>query len=114
MIADDSTLVREGLRHALEAHGHDVVATAADSSTLLERVLRERPQVALVDIRMPPTHTTEGLDAASTIRTRAPEVAVLVLSQYVEADYALRLLRESPSRSIQKSSTSSISRPLMV
>jgi serine/threonine-protein kinase len=98
VIADDSAVVRDGLRHALEAHGHDVVGTATDSSTLLECVLRERPQVALVDIRMPPTHTNEGLDAASTIRTRAPEVAVLVLSQYVDADYALTLLRESPGR----------------
>ena len=76
-----------------------VTRVAADSSTLLECVLRERPQLALVDIRMPPTHTNEGLDAASTIRRRAPEVAVLVLSQYVDADYALTLLRESPSGS---------------
>jgi DNA-binding NarL/FixJ family response regulator len=62
-------------------------------------VLRERPQVALVDIRMPPTHTTEGLDAAAEIHDRARDVGVLVLSQYVEADYALRLLQESPERS---------------
>jgi DNA-binding NarL/FixJ family response regulator len=99
VIADDSAVVRDGLRHALHAHGHEVVATAADAADLLACVERERPHVALVDIRMPPTHTSEGLDAAWTIRKRAPEVAVLVLSQYVDADYALTLLRESPSSS---------------
>ena len=99
VIADDSAVVRDGLLHALQAHGHDVVGTAADGAELLACIERERPQVALIDIRMPPTHTTEGLDAASTIRKRAPDVAVLVLSQYVDADYALTLLRESPERS---------------
>ena len=99
VVADDSAVVRDGLLHALQAHGHDVVATAADGAELLACVERERPQVALIDIRMPPTHTSEGLDAASTIRKRAPDVAVLVLSQYVDADYALTLLRESPERS---------------
>ena len=99
VIADDSAVVRDGLLHALQAHGHDVVGTAADGAELLACVERERPQVALIDIRMPPTHTSEGLDAASTIRKRAPDVAVLVLSQYVDADYALTLLRESPARS---------------
>ena len=99
VVADDSAVVRDGLLHALQAHGHDVVGTAADGAELLACVERERPQVALIDIRMPPTHTSEGLDAASTIRKRAPDVAVLVLSQYVDADYALTLLRESPERS---------------
>lgn len=99
VIADDSAVVRDGLLHALQAHGHEVVGTAADGAELLACVERERPQVALIDIRMPPTHTSEGLDAASTIRKRAPDVAVLVLSQYVDADYALTLLRESPERS---------------
>lgn len=99
MIADDSAVVREGLRHALQAHGHEVVGTAADGEELLDCVQREEPQVALVDIRMPPTHTSEGLDAASAIRERSPDVALLVLSQYVDADYALTLLRESPARS---------------
>jgi DNA-binding NarL/FixJ family response regulator len=98
VIADDSAVVREGLRHALQANGHEVVATAGGRDELLDCVLRERPQVALVDIRMPPTHTTEGLDAAAEIHDRASDVGVLVLSQYVEADYALRLLRESPAR----------------
>ncbi len=99
MIADDSAVVREGLRHALEAHGHEVVGTATDGDELLDCVRREQPHVALVDIRMPPTHTSEGLDAASAIRERSPDVALLVLSQYVDADYALTLLRENPARS---------------
>jgi DNA-binding NarL/FixJ family response regulator len=98
VIADDSAVVRDGLRHALQAHGYEVV-TAADGEELLRCVERERPQVALIDIRMPPSHTSEGLEAAATIRTRMPEVALLVLSQYVDADYALSLLRESPARS---------------
>ncbi|HJQ51288.1 MAG TPA: response regulator transcription factor [Gaiellaceae bacterium] len=99
VIADDSAVVRDGLFHALETHGHDVVGTARDAVELLACVQRERPHVALVDIRMPPTHTSEGLDAASAIRKRAPDVALLVLSQYIDADYALTLLRESPARS---------------
>ena len=99
IIADDSAVVRDGLQHALEAHGHAVAATAADADELLEAVEHSPPNVALVDIRMPPTYTSEGLRAASAIRLRHPEVAVLVLSQYVEVDYALRLLRESPTRS---------------
>jgi DNA-binding NarL/FixJ family response regulator len=99
VIADDSAIVRDGLHHLLEAHGHDVVATAADAEALLAAVARERPDVALVDIRMPPTHTTEGLAAASTIRDRTPEVGVLVLSQHVDADFALELLQEHPTRS---------------
>lgn len=99
VIADDSALVRDGLRHALEAHGHDVVGTAVDGTELLDRVQRDKPDVALIDIRMPPSHSSEGIDAASSIRERNPEVALLVLSQYVDADYALALLRESPARS---------------
>lgn len=99
LIADDSAVVRDGLRHALQANGHEVVGTAADRDELLASVERQRPDVALIDIRMPPTHTSEGLDAAAAIRLRAPEVALLVLSQYVEADYALTLLRENPARS---------------
>lgn len=99
VIADDSAVVRDGLRHALQAHGHEIVGTAADGGDLLASVERERPDVALVDIRMPPTHSSEGLDAAAAIRERAPDVAVLILSQYVDAEYALTLLRKSPSRS---------------
>jgi DNA-binding NarL/FixJ family response regulator len=99
VIADDSAVVRDGLQHALQAHGHEVVGTAVDGDELVDQVQREQPQVALVDIRMPPSHTNEGLDAAAAIRSRAPQVALLVLSQYVDADYALTLLRESPARS---------------
>jgi DNA-binding NarL/FixJ family response regulator len=99
VIADDSALVRDGLRHALQAHGHEVVGAVPDGNELLACVVRERPHVALVDIRMPPTHTSEGLQAAAEIRSRAPEVALLILSQYVEADYALTLLRDAPERS---------------
>jgi DNA-binding NarL/FixJ family response regulator len=99
VIADDSALVRDGLRHALEAHGHHVAATAANADELLELVEHSNPEIALIDIRMPPTHTSEGLRAASAIRTQHPEVAVLILSQYIEADYALTLLRENPARS---------------
>jgi DNA-binding NarL/FixJ family response regulator len=99
VIADDSAVVRDGLQHALQAHGHEVVAAVVDGGQLLESVQRQQPDVALVDIRMPPTHSTEGLDAAAAIRTTTPGVAVLVLSQFVDADYALALLRDSPARS---------------
>ncbi len=99
VIADDSAVVREGLRHALQAYGHEVVGTAADGTELLASVQRDSPDVALVDIRMPPTHSSEGLEAAAAIRRQSAHVALLVLSQYVDADYALTLLRESPARS---------------
>jgi DNA-binding NarL/FixJ family response regulator len=98
VIADDSALVRDGLHHALQAHGHHITATAADADELLAVIEQAPPDLALVDIRMPPTHTIEGLRAAAAIRAKNPEVAVLVLSQYVDADYALTLLRESPAR----------------
>lgn len=94
VIADDSALVRDGLRHALQAHGHDVIATAADAEELLAVIRHAPPDVALVDIRMPPTHTDEGLQAARRIRERHTGVGVLVLSQYVEAEYATGLLSE--------------------
>ena len=97
VIADDSAVVRDGLLHALQAHGHEVF-TAVDGDELVAGVEREQPHVALIDIRMPPTHTSEGLEAASAIRKRAPEVGLLVLSQYVDVDYALKLLQESPAR----------------
>jgi DNA-binding NarL/FixJ family response regulator len=99
VIADDSALVREGLLHALQAHGYEVTGTAGDADELLDSIEHTRPDVAIVDIRMPPTHTTEGLRAAAAIRERHPEIAVLVLSQYVDADYAFALLRESTVRS---------------
>jgi len=99
VVADDSAIVRDGLRHVLEARGYEIAATAADGEQLLEAVERTRPDVALVDIRMPPTHTAEGLAAAAAIRECMPDVGVLVLSQYVDADYALAILRDHPSRS---------------
>jgi DNA-binding NarL/FixJ family response regulator len=92
VIADDSALFREGVARLLAEDGFDVVATAASAPDLLRRVQDEAPDVAVVDIRMPPTHTDEGLVAAEEIRRRWPGVGVLVLSQYVESDYALRLL----------------------
>lgn len=99
VIADDSAIVRDGLNHLLSAHGIDVVATATDRDHLLAAVQRTLPDVAIIDIRMPPTHTNEGLLAAAIIRKTTPQVAVLLLSQHIEAEYAMTLLRETPSRS---------------
>jgi len=99
VIADDSALVRDGLEHALSARGLEVAATASDGEELLRAVDEARPDLALIDIRMPPTHTNEGIAAAAAIRAEMPEVGVLVLSQYVDPDYALSLLREHPASS---------------
>ena len=98
-IADDSVLLREGLTRILAERGFEVVAAAADGEELLRAVELDPPDVALLDIRMPPTHTDEGIEAAREIRRRFPAVAVIVLSQYVDADYALRLLDGGESRS---------------
>jgi DNA-binding NarL/FixJ family response regulator len=98
VIADDTRLLRQGLARLLSDAGAEVCGEAGDGASLLELVERERPDVAIVDIRMPPTHTDEGLVAAEGIRERFPEVGVLVLSQYVEATYALRLLNGLESR----------------
>ena len=98
-IADDSALIRDGLQHLLEAHGHEIAATATNKDELLDAVDRTRPDIAVIDIRMPPTHTTEGIAAATAIRELRPEVGLLILSQHVEADYALQLLRKPPTRS---------------
>jgi serine/threonine-protein kinase len=89
-------LVREGLVLLLRSRGIEVVGEAADGDGLLELVLRERPDAALVDIRMPPTHTDEGLVAAARIRKLSPGTGVLVLSQHLEPSYAVRLLEDSP------------------
>ena len=91
-LAEDSLLVREGLHRILRDAGFDIVAEVATREQLLEAVEREAPDVALVDIRLPPGYGDEGLRAATEIRQRFPGVALLVLSQYVEAEYALRLL----------------------
>ena len=95
VIGDDSVLLREGLRRVLEDAGFEVVGQAGNAEDLLRKVRFDKPDVAIVDIRMPPTHTDEGLRAAKEIRTSHPEVGVLVLSQYVEPGYAMELLSES-------------------
>ncbi|HSS33993.1 MAG TPA: response regulator transcription factor [Solirubrobacterales bacterium] len=95
VVADDSTLLREGLVRLLEEAGLEVVGQAGDGEELLRKVRAHKPDVAVVDVRMPPTHTDEGLRAARQIRAELPEVAVLVLSQYVEVAYARELLAES-------------------
>jgi DNA-binding NarL/FixJ family response regulator len=98
VVADDVLLTREGIVRLLRDANIEVVAEAQDAQSLLHQVDLTRPDVALVDIRMPPTHTDEGLVAAQTIRAEHPQVGVLVLSQYVEPSYALRLLQEQPER----------------
>jgi DNA-binding NarL/FixJ family response regulator len=92
VIAEDAALFRAGLVRLLEDRGHQVCAEAADGDALLDAVARHHPDVAVVDIRMPPTHTDEGLRAAITLRRDHPETGVLVLSQYIETRYATRLL----------------------
>src|ERR671911_329383 len=98
VIADDSVLLREGLSRLLEESGFDVVGQAGDGEDLLRKVGAHKPDVAVVDVRMPPTHTDEGLRAAHRIRAEHSDTAVLVLSQYVEEAYALELLSESTER----------------
>jgi DNA-binding NarL/FixJ family response regulator len=92
ILADDSMLLREGLARLLTEAGFDVVGQAADGDELVALVDAERPDVAIVDIRMPPTHTDEGLRAARAIRARWPEVGILVLSQFARPSYAFELL----------------------
>src|SRR6476469_6977030 len=98
VIAEDSVLLREGLVRLLEDSGFEVAAQAGDAEDLLRKVGAHKPDVAVVDVRMPPTHTDEGLQAARRIRAEHPDTAVLVLSQYVEEAYALELLSESSER----------------
>jgi DNA-binding NarL/FixJ family response regulator len=98
VIAEDNVLLREGLTRLLEESGFEVSGQAGDAEDLLRKVGAHRPDVAVVDVRMPPTHTDEGLRAARQIRTDHPQTAVLVLSQYVEEAYALELLAESTER----------------
>jgi DNA-binding NarL/FixJ family response regulator/class 3 adenylate cyclase len=95
VLADDSVLLREGVARLLEDAGMDVLAQSGTAEDLLRHVAMHKPDVAIVDIRMPPTQTDEGLRAAQQIRERFPGVGVLVLSQYVEPGYALELLAES-------------------
>jgi DNA-binding NarL/FixJ family response regulator/class 3 adenylate cyclase len=95
VIADDAVLLREGVARLLTEAGFDVVAQSANADDLLRHVAMLKPSVAVVDIRMPPTHTDEGLQAAAAIRERFPDTGVLVLSQYVESGYAMELLSDS-------------------
>ena len=98
VIADDAALVRDGVAALLRDNGVEVAATAADAAELHEAVARHLPDVALVDIRMPPTFTDEGLAAAERIRAAFPHVGVLVLSQHLDARYALRVAAANPAR----------------
>ncbi|MBO3752722.1 response regulator transcription factor [Streptosporangiaceae bacterium NEAU-GS5] len=98
VVADDSVLTREGIAHILNRYDVTVAAQVGDAAALLSAVHAERPDLVVVDIRMPPTHTDEGLVAAERIRSDHPGTAVLVLSQYIEPDYAMRLLQDHPER----------------
>jgi DNA-binding NarL/FixJ family response regulator len=97
VIAEDSVLLREGVAKLLEEEGFELVGRAADADELLLKVRSYEPDVAVVDVRMPPTHTDEGARAAVTIREQHPDIGVLLLSQVVEATFALRLFSESPA-----------------
>jgi serine/threonine-protein kinase len=99
VVAEDVMLTRQGIVRLLADAGVEVVGEAGEASTLLERVRTLHPDVAIVDIRMPPTHTDEGLVAADRIREDSPETGVLVLSHYVESSYAMRLIADHPERS---------------
>ena len=92
VIAEDSVLLRDGLTRMLADHGHEVVGAVEDAVGLVQRLERELPDLAIVDVRMPPTHTDEGIRAALEVRARWPELPVVVLSQYVEENYASELL----------------------
>jgi DNA-binding NarL/FixJ family response regulator len=95
VVAEDNTLLREGVARLLEDAGMEIVGTCETAEDLLEAVGTHRPDVAIVDIRLPPTHTDEGLRAAEEIRANHPGTSVLVLSQYVELGLAMRLIGES-------------------
>ena len=96
VVADDSPLLREGVVHVLAESGIEVVAQVGDPDALLRAVERFEPDLAIVDVRMPPTQTDEGSRAAVEIRSRFPDIGVLLLSQVIEAQYALTLLSEHP------------------
>jgi DNA-binding NarL/FixJ family response regulator len=97
IVADDSVLLREGVTRLLEKAGFEVVGHAADRDELMRKARAHRPDVAIIDIRMPPTHTDEGLQAARAIREEMPGTGVVVLSAYIEEAYALELLAEDPA-----------------
>jgi serine/threonine-protein kinase len=98
VIADDEVLLREGLARLLAESGFDVVGTVGTAAELLRKVELTRPDVAIVDIKMPPSHTDEGLVAAGEIRSAHPHVGVLVLSHYLDSRYAMRLIEQHPER----------------
>jgi len=95
VIAEDSVLLREGIARLLSEAGHEVCGQAGDAKDLIRKVRAHKPDVAVIDVRMPPTQTDEGLRAAQSIRQEMPEVGLLVLSQYVEEVYARELLADS-------------------
>jgi DNA-binding NarL/FixJ family response regulator len=97
LLAEDSAVLRDGLARLLSDHGHEVVATASDGDGIVPAAEQSCPDVAVLDIRMPPTHTDEGLRAALALRRRHPEIGVLMFSQYVETRYATQLLAENPA-----------------
>lgn len=94
VIADDAVLLREGLVRLLTENGHEVVAAVGDGDSLVAAIEKHRPDISIVDVRMPPSHTDEGLRAAVTARARVPRTPILVLSQYVEVSYADDLLAD--------------------
>ena len=98
VVADDVLLTREGIVRLLQDAGIEVVGQSGDAERLLRDVRANRPDVAIADIRMPPTHTDEGLIAALTMRAEQPEIGVLLLSQYAEPSYAMRLIEDRPER----------------
>lgn len=98
MIGEDEALLRRGLTHVLEHAGHEVVGTAADATELLRHTAEREPDLVITDIRMPPTHTDEGLVAATAIHRDHPDVAIVVLSQHVQRRAAVELLDVRPAR----------------
>ena len=98
VVAEDQYLLRDGLTHLLAAHGFDVVAAVATGPELVAALREHRPDVSIVDVRMPPSYTDEGLRAAHQIRARHPEVGVLLLSQYVETEFAVELVSAGAQR----------------
>ena len=94
IVADDSMLVREGVVRLLEEAGFEVVGQAEDGEALMRKARAHKPDIAIIDIRMPPTHTDEGMQAALAIRAEMPDTGVLVLSEYIEEEYAVELLGE--------------------
>ena len=92
VVADDDVLLREGLASLLTRSGFEVVGQAGDATELLDQVREQRPELVLVDIRMPPTHSTEGLDAARVIRAESPGIGIVVLSSHIDVEHAMELL----------------------